>query len=493
MKNVFLISTLFFHLALPAQNAWDLFPLNQKTWWRTGDTLRLYYNDSTEVSGDQRLHYFGSKYIEEAVGGCLFLMQNMGQDIIVPPIEYFYQWASKNGEWKAGSAVFYPESLPGDSWFFPVSNGNGYHQIQVTCTGLDSIDFFDRKVWAKKFRLMPFDVNGPVNNSLSGFEMALTEQFGLNRFIPFHELAAGKKGPVYEMAGCIKDGKSDGLAPDFEWFTRNYAPGNLYKWVERSEYYWAGESTTFWHLDSLTNVVHTDDEIQLTSYRQSTKVFRKKQNGITSTDSSAFIVPEYKRILKRKDFQPLFDATPGWYYPAMTDFFGNAVYVTNHFDSTGTLRIDGDFSYMLDFCELNHIIDANYSSSMDSRCGYLGYFHGYLTGWQGEYLTGCRQGNEIWGDITPPPTVGIFQHVPAFPLRLYPTLATNEIYIEDLPETHFSGDLQIEIRQAEGRTALQAVNYQPGRAVEVSGLPAGVYFVTVRSENALAAGKFVKM
>ncbi len=498
MKNLLLALSLLFTLSSPAQNAWDLFPLNQKTWWRAGDTLRLHYNDSTEIFGQDRFHYFGSKYVLEVFDDCFYSLLGLvpAEIPFSPPPDFFYTWNSKNDVWKLNGddlPIFYPKSLPGESWTFPVKNGNGYNKIRIECLGSDTVDVFGRPVFAKHFRLMPMLADVPVNNSLSNFEMTLTETFGLTRFIPFHELAEGKTGPVYEIAGLVNSGNKLGLTPDFESFTKNYEAGNLYKWTAHLENYFAGESTFWWYLDSLTSVTRNADEIQLTSQRQTTKIFHKKVNGVTTTDSSAYFTPEFKRILKRIDFQPLFDAAYSWYHPAVTEFFGNMAYVTSHFDSTGTVRLSGKFNYFFEPCDLRGIIDAGYLAYIDNRCGYLGYTEGYLSGHLGEWLIGCRQGAETWGDITPPPTVGVFQPAPVFPLRIYPSLTTGHVVIEDLPETAFNGTLRLDIRGMDGKLGLENSRYQRGQPVDISGLPAGVYLLTIRSNIAVATGKVVKM
>ena len=498
MKNAPLILFFFFAISLPAQNAWDLFPLNQKTWWRAGDTLRLYYNDSTELNGDLRAHYFGSEYVVRVLDDCFYQLLGEADPWIpiFPPPDFFYTWESNNVEWKIpgnGSTIFYPKSTPGDSWIFPVSGGNGYNQIRVTCAGSDSIDFFGQQVLAKKFRLTPLLADVPVSNSLSDFEITLTENYGFTRFIPFHELIQGKTEPVYEMAGFIRNGQNFGLAPDFESFTQNYQERNLYKWHETLAYYPAGETTEWWHFDSLTAVTRTPDEIQLSSHRKTTKIYRKIANGVTTTDSSAYSTPEFKRILKRTDFQPLFSAASDWYFPAVTEHYGNMTYVTSHFDTTGALQLSGDFNYFFEPCDLREILDASYSVAFDNRCGYLGYQEGFFSGYENEILVGCRHGAETWGDITPPPTVGVLQPQPVFSARVYPSLTTGIIYIEDLPEPQFAGELRLEIRHIDGRLGLENSHYQHGQPVDTSSLPGGAYLLVVRSKNAAATGKFIKM
>jgi len=142
MKNLLLTFSLFCTFSLPAQNAWDLFPLNQKTWWRAGDTLRLHYNDSTEIFGQDRFHYFGSKYVMEVFDDCFYsLLGEIPAWVpFFPPPDFFYTWNSKNDVWKLNGddlPIFYPKSLPGESWTFPVKNGNGYNKIRIDVRGMD--------------------------------------------------------------------------------------------------------------------------------------------------------------------------------------------------------------------------------------------------------------------------------------------------------------------------------------------------------------------
>lgn len=498
MKNACFILFFFVSISSTAQNAWDLFPLHQKTWWRAGDTLRLYYNDSVEIFGDTRFYSFGSKYVAAVFDDCFWgLLGETDPGIpFFPPPDFFYTWESKQDDWNIpglGIPVFYPKSLPGESWTFPVSGGNGYDQIRVMCVEMDSLAFWGKQVWAKKFRLMPLSAGVPVDNILSDFEMILTENYGLSRFIPFHELAKGETGPIYEITGFINDGQNFGWVPSFESFTQNYQEGNLYKWQETREYYYpTAEKTVLWHLDSLTSVMRTMNEVTLSSHRKTTKIYQKKTNGITTIDSSAYTIPEFTRILKKTDFQPLFDAASGWYSPAITNHFGNMAYVSSHFDSTGALQLSGDFNYYFNPCELQGIIDAGYSAFFEDRCGYLGFQEGFLSGYLSERLIGCRQGTDTWGDITPPPTVGVFQPAAVFPLRIFPSLASAEIFIEGLDEQIFKDDLRLEIRHADGRLGLEIDAYHLGQVVDISRLTAGIFILTITSENAVATGMAFK-
>lgn len=71
MKIFPIILAICFTLNVTAQQAWDLFPLQQRSYVQIGEELLLHYNDSTEyLRAQKRLHHFGQQYYDLPFDSC---------------------------------------------------------------------------------------------------------------------------------------------------------------------------------------------------------------------------------------------------------------------------------------------------------------------------------------------------------------------------------------------------------------------------------------
>ena len=250
------------------------------------------------------------------------------------------------------------------------------------------------------------------------------------------------------------------------------------------------------HLDSLTNVQYTPEQIILTSFRRTLSVttLRGVNGSLVSVDSSSAVVPAFVRTLDRKKLEAQIEAVSGWYNDFSGDFLSNIVLVQSQLDSANTLslRADAIFHFDSTHCALLQPTDLTEFTYLNNRCGYTGYDSGFMFGSSSEVLIGCRMGTEVWGDITQPPTVSVFEPLQIAALYIIPTLTSGPIRIEQLPlNSGFDGDLILEVCNAAGQIAYAETNFTFDRSPDLSALPAGVYLVTVRSHRTMAVGKVV--
>lgn len=494
MKTFFTLALLALVSPASAQSNWDLFPLNQKTWWRAGDSLRVYYNDSTEVFGDSRFHRFGEKYIAGVFDDC-FLNVWIGISNPDPgeyypvPREYLWEWESANGIWRIGNVpVFYPLSLPGESWVVPIPDGLGYNQMRVTCTGLDTIDLFGLNTAAKHFVLTPLFAGLLVQNEWTNFQITLTETAGLTRFPPWHLLLEGETGPAYEMVGFEQAGQGFGVSPSWMYFFGHYAPGDIFKWRRINSSIMPGPSEYIWHRDSILAVDFSSEQVVLTSNRQTLRAF--SNNNSVFFDSSSTNDPTFVAVYARADFKALWEGAPEWFGPSNAwDPFSR---ITAWFDTSGQLRIQGQTWFNLNNCNPYPLFDYSASQSLAQTCGLFSFGESFKFSSYGQSLIGCSTNGMIWGDVDRLATVPISEPVTTFTLRLYPTPTDGVLHLRDLPVTGFSGPLSVEIRDAIGRLFFQKSDFSLHEMLDVPMLPAGFYWLFLRSQQALAVGNFVK-
>ncbi|MBK8554946.1 MAG: hypothetical protein IPL65_03850 [Lewinellaceae bacterium] len=359
-----------------AQNNWDAFPQNQKTWWKSGDTLQLYYNDSTEVLPNFERRYFGMHYIAGPYGECfLDLVANdqAFQDRI--PETFFQHYIVENAQWKNedNQLLFQADAQPGDFWSITVSNNATYDAIKITCDVQDTMSILGVTTATRHFTIHPLLVGQPVNNTLSGFEIIQTEAFGLTKFIPFHALASGKIGPMYEILGVEQNGNVFGIPMTEDFFLGHYSPGDVYKWHDYTENYFDDTKVERWILDTLTAVNLNINYIELISDREELKIIRKTINGITTSDSAS-IHSVYARYVNRQYMQTILNATPNWYSPEVP-FVNTTWDLSGVLDTMNNLTLMGSNSYYFspDVCMLGQITDQFDLYSLHSFCGYSGH------------------------------------------------------------------------------------------------------------------------
>lgn len=490
---VFLLAQHAFYAT--AQSNWDPFPLGQKTWWRTGDSLRMYYRDSSEAfPGGSQLHYFGEKYIAGVFGDC-FLGVWTGllgsENTWSVPKEYLWNWTSHGDQWRVeGQTVLRTLSQPGETWTINTPGAAGFSQLKITCTTLDTLSIFGLTTAARHFSLTPLLGGLPVANSLAGQEFILTEQAGLIRFVSIHSILEGEEAAVYEVAGFVKDGQRFGLAPEWDYFFGHFAAGDRQKWLTIDQIFPFGYKID-WNLQELTAVSFNPDQLDLITAQQHLRY--DDPNVGPNSDSITQFLPEVHQTIYRADWAPAWAAAPGWF--AESNWPAAYTRVEAWFDSTNTLKFELQPNFVLSFadCDLQPVNDFKSIRQIDGRCGPFLQIDFYKMGEWSARLVGCESGGISWGDLDSLPTVIVAAHEtqPLLSIQASPNPAGDWLRIslpEPLPDRHctlWAVDVQ-------GRAFCLANNFSGTQQVRVSHLPAGSYGLLLYNGNIIARGKFLK-
>ena len=503
--NIVLFLFLASQTASGQSPSWDLFPIDQKSWWRSQDDLKVYYCDSVETLGAVRYLYFGLKYIQDPFNDC-FLDLQMENKAFAEKIPYDLWKPVKveSCQWTWQQSIkpqFYDNSSLGDRWRFrTTTDKNGFDEVEIAQVKNDSITVFGIKTAARQYQIRPYKNSLLVNNSFTNAELVLTERFGFVRYLPLDLLYTGVMPDIQTLAGCMEGGEKFGLVPDYEYFMSNYKVGNLYKWLTSTFSYLSNIETKQYHLDSLLEVKATPKDITLTAYRKTLTIKQKKGAGgvVLSTDSSYTVDPKYIRVLVREQLEPCINGVPGWLHESNIRYIQEKtlMYSTGTFDSTGTLTMQAETQVGTFFpkdCKIGFLTDITEAVGVHSECGYSEHYIDYFSGFGYELLLGCRNGSKVWGEIAPPTKVAIREPLVVHRLVIYPSFTSGPITGVELPQTlDFEGNMRLDISDAVGRLVYTNLQFTNGQWPDLSAQPAGLYVLSVKSKNAIAVGKVMK-
>lgn len=498
---ILFVSWAAFPLVAQQQN-WDLFPLGQKTWWQADDTLQVWYNDSTETSADGgRLHHFGYRYLAAPFGeDCffnLFVVDPQPAFLPLPAIYWQDLYSKPDGSWYAGfqEPIFFSQAKPGEQWTFRVEPAANVNKIRITCTALDTLLLWGNASAVKHFRVEPLDVGGVVllGHPLYGFEYLLSERFGLLHFIPLHLLAQGLSAPVYDMVGLEKKGMHLGQAFTFDAFMDQYRIGDLYKWHYMGVNYVEGVEIQEWWRDSVFAVQISADTGAYLAKRQVLRVKMAKANGQPSIDSTTYTIESFRKTFARDLYEPVWKAVPQWY----ARHENNSLLLTDGYfeqDTTLTLSADlGSWVFNQNTCALVAVADGDYKLKVNTGCG-LSYRDRWSQGgYYKEQLLGCRRAVKVQGNVDPLPTVSINKVRAIRSLSAWPNPVQEVLHI-GLPEPfNEESHLLLTILNASGHLLRSDWAYQPGKPIDLTGLPGGIYLVRLQGKSFVAQGRVFKI
>lgn len=64
-------------------------------------------------------------------------------------------------------------------------------------------------------------------------------------------------------------------------------------------------------------------------------------------------------------------------------------------------------------------------------------------------------------------------------IKIYPNPASKRVFIDGAK----GKDISVEIFSADGKTVLESQKVEKDKGIDISGIPAGVYFINLNSEN----------
>lgn len=485
--------------------SWNLFPLHQKSWWRSQNDLKVYYCDSVETLGTERYLYFGLKYIQEPFKDCFADLQKENKAFAEKiPYDLWKPVKVESGQWtwqKSSKPQFYDNSAIGDHWRFrTTTDKNGFDEIEIVHVGNDSISLFGIKTAARQFRVRPYKNSVLVNNAFTNAELMLTEKFGFVRYLPLDLLSEGTIPEMQTLVGCRQGADNFGLVPDYASFMSNYKIGNVYKWQTISFSYISNTETTAYHLDSLLEVKATAQDITLRSYRKTLTIKQKKGAGgvILSTDSSYTVDPKYIRVLVREQLEPCINGVPGWLHESKSRYVQDKtlMYSAGKFDDVEALHMRAETQlgiFLPKDCEIGLLTDIHEVVGAHSACGYSEYRAEYISGYYYELLLGCRNGSKVWGDIVPPTKLALHDPIQVRHFSLYPSLTDGPILGSDISQwADFDENVTLSVHDSAGRMVYCNPRFTNGQWPDLSAYPAGLYLLSIRSDRFVALGKVLK-
>lgn len=492
---IILLSSSF---TLLAQNDWTLFPEGQVSYWSLDfSQVELFYNDSTTIETDFKVHHFGKKYYERSVGDCYQEVQDYAVNHFIDfelPIVTSLQSNNEAWYWIVDnqSLPFYHLSEVGSSWFLPSLDNNNFDSIKITCQALEWATFNDWTDSLKYFQLEAWQNGTPISNNLNDEEFILSKTAGFLKFIPLDNLLTGNE-EVWEIAGFEKDDEQIGMTNEFLDYFQNYAPGQVYKWAYFQP--WFGSETIEEadkiYIDSLTNVFVSNDSVILTLNRIGWEFI--SDFGNPNIDTVFFSENNLQRKFYRRDYQSIFDTAPQWFGLANPSDASQSPLI--YLD---VLR--GNFEYMrLAFRDQAEINGPN--CEIDNAFINIGaYFfdthQGLLTkisedGSSGEVLVGNATLTDTIGNIDP---ILSYRHFykKELDFSIFPNPSKEQIQIE-IPDDLGIVTYQITLYDSMGRRLKNIKMNELEANLMIANLSEGVYILQIHSERFLGRKKWIKI
>ncbi len=489
-----------------AQTQWPLFPLQQRSFWKTGNHLELYYCDYESAAGEL---LFGRDYLYGNSGqtcfdtllSAYFDLSPINSGATMRPvreIDTLIQMAP--GVYAPAfnqNLVFYTEATPGFSWTTLAPSGSAFDSIVWERSNNFSLDFFDLATEAATYLGTRYQM-GIASDVL---QMTLSEDFGLVEFVPFRQWF--DDSPIsWQVAGLERNDLKLGFSQRFENFFHTIQPGSVFKYAFDSI---AFSTVRYQRLlrDSVTSVTISPTGVTIGYQRW----FR--QTRLTLSGPFGEYVPEtptygdyaFSREFKLETYAYDLLQTPDWFfYGADHDGVSNFSYFL-----TDTLRLDehGRVRHRLlvqeildwencewlagEFCDYRYGLGEGIGMAWE---GWICFFYGWTNA-----LIGYQIGGDTLGDVAPiTVTSNVREPLAALPLQISPNPGQAFIVVT-LPTAFVHSDgFELSMFDAHGKL-VQTISENLNGAVlrvDTEFLPVGLYTLRLRCREGIAVGKWVK-
>jgi len=482
MKKILFFFPLFCVFSLSAQQDWDLFPLGQHSWFVQNDSVFQYYNDSTLISGEEREHFFGAKYLYESFGNCTEeilsefwenedLNFSLKVDTLQSTPDFFFS------KLDADTLKFHHLAEVGESWFLPTATNDSF---QITCLSLVETEVFGFTDSLKTFDIQ-FIQNGiPVSHPLNEEIFQLSKKSGFTQFFSFQDLYfSSQNTSATTLVGMKKDEDNYGHTENFmDYF--HYEIGDILKWHSYDRDSPNAEFTAQeeWFIDTITNISVVNNLLRLNVNR--TNYIERSENGVVTdnfTEVGTTAVFAISQILMDSFLQ-----TPV-HHPVA--YFQNLRYlrqpsITDDLDITAT----ADFIQPKAF----DLIDCSSEIGNDNTGNFiinttLGFKETTLEREEdGSYfleLLGYQSGDFMWGELEAVPIISNTNDVSESIFEIYPNPASEVIHIGFPQDVN---KMTISVYNVNGQIVLEKTLNQESN-LSLNSLQNGVYFIKLQSEN----------
>lgn len=493
-KKILLIVILNFFNAVQLHAAnWDLFPLNQKSWFINRNVnpheISTYVMDSVFSNGISTSYDFFRNEPVKGIGNCSITaidFSAIGGLNTEYPVDsllfqnnttYYYSYFSSN--------PFYFKQLaqPGDNWnIISTDPNNDYDTINVICTSIQLQTFMGITDSIKTFVLIPYGSSAgqiPVSN----FQIKLSKNYGLLEFVPFELFLVH---PSYinfyslELTALETNGVVYGYqTPQFSDYF-HLSAGDVLLWKYEADY---DDFTTpdiiEYYLDSITQSIITPDSVIYITDRSV-----KYSSGTISNYTGINI-----RYFKSEYFGCL-ESLPGFYSGGNMVFqmTPNSLLWKNRSllleidsltsDTVTRRSFYSDAISVSASCQMSPSADLAFEASLNTKTGFdeycmynWGSFCNTLLAYR---INGVQNGNV---------NLGVNENIENTALKIYPNPARDILYIND------EDNLTYKLYSIDGQFIRGG--HMDGNEVSIDDLKDGIYLFLLNKAGKNVYRKFV--
>ena len=490
MKQFFLLIFFSFSFTLSAQQDWDLFPLQQETWFSQSDSILQYYNDSIITNENEQLHLFGVNYLYDAFGGCT--------DEIVPEF-----WINEDLDFTLKVDTLYSNTdfhflivnddtlkfqhlaLLSESWDIPTFENDTF---RLTCNSIEEIDIFGFTDSLKTFEIQFIQDGNEVSHPLNEQQFLLSKQSGFTQFIPLQDLYfATEMNTLRIMQGMKKEGVSYGYTSSFNDFF-HYDIGDILKWhsYDRSSPEEEFSLTEEWFIDTIMAINIVNNQLRLNVNR--TIYTEISENGVLTdnfTEVGTTAIFSISQI-----FMDSLLSAPAQHPVAI---FQNLRYLSQaaQIDDLGISRT-GDFISPQTFSLVDcSIVDVNQLSGKFIINTTLGITDNLLErGEAGNYffkILGYQSGDFMWGELDELPIISSTVEQAESLFEVYPN-PVNELIHIGFPQD--VNNVSISVYNLQGQLMISN-ELEKGEEVSVKDLLEGLYLIEIKNANRIYKEKIL--
>ena len=500
MKKLLLLLTVLISRTASAQN-WNLFPLNQKSYYYEhtpwDDYVDLYLMDSVKVSGQDTILYSRRNLNLQGAGTCYIdTLQSMNwsqnnlyyMDSLVQRNDTIFYLSNLS----TTPFYFLPHATVGQSWTVSSTYvNNDYNQITITCSSIQVQTFFGITDSVKIFTMTP---NGTSTNQtpVSNFVMRLSKSHGLIEYVPFilflyHPFYVNFTS--FQLIGIDSAGNVSGYRQPKLHDYFHLSVGDILLWQRIFDPdNWMQASWMEYYQDSITQVLIANDSVIYTFDR-------------ARQDSDNVITYQYGMTSKflKTEFENIIETPPNWiglgnnrfssYYTAPHN---NVLYWQSSIiglkigiDTTSIFSFSNS-AYSVDTinCQPHQVLDISFGFTVDTRAGVNQYCY-YNFAYDCVTLIGSLINGQQIGNISLSVKGPISSNISS--LQIIPNPSSDLITIRNLPTSQITTCV---IYDSFGR--LVKHESISDNSLSVKYLSNGLYLIRISTDKGTTSGKFVK-
>lgn len=482
MKRFLFLFFFFLTTSLSSQQHWDLFPLQQETWFSQGDSISQYYNDSISTNENEQLHFFGAKYLYNIFGECT--------DEIIPEF-----WANEGLNFTLDLDTLYSNNdfyfskvnddtlkfqhltLVGESWDIPTFANDSF---RLTCSALIEVNIFGFIDSLKIFEIQFIQNGNETAHPFNEQEFLLSKQNGFTQFFPLQDLYfASEMSTPRIIQGMKKEGNPYGYTSIFDNFF-HYEIGDILKWhnYDRSSPEAEFNLTEEWFIDTITAISFVNNQLRLNVNRTTyTEVSESNILVDNFTDVGTTAIFSISQI-----FMDSLLSAPAQHPVAI---FQDLRYLSRaaKVDDLGIIQT-ADFITPQTFSLVDcNSMPANHQSGKFIINTTLGITNNFLDrGEDGNYfleILGYKSGDFIWGELDELPIISSIEESLESIFKVYPNPANEVIHI-DFP--HNVNNVKLSIYNLQGKLMSRKA-LERDEDISAKNLIEGFYLLKIEDTN----------